>query len=129
MLIHSLLVSDGFSVQEAQKLKVTTGLPFVRYTEIEDTDISLQLNPFLVIQWEALHRLWRHWDVRGKKLVLLCDEWNSIMRQMESSAGRPGEDMMVFQVCPSTHLIGDVNSAYLSSYRPAKIEERDSNLR
>ena len=88
--------------QESNKLKQGTGLPFAQYNELVDADISLLKNPFLVIQWEALHRLRRLWGLKDKKLVLLCDEWNSIMRQMESSAGSPGEDMLMFQVRPST---------------------------
>ncbi len=95
----NVLHLDCFNLkQETQKLRQDTGLPFVQYNELVDADISLLKNPFLVIQWEALHRLRRLWGLTDKKLVLLCDEWNSIMRQMESSAGSPGEDMLMFQV-------------------------------
>ena len=103
LLFVNVLHLDCFNLkQETQKLRQDTGLPFVQYNELVDADISLLKNPFLVIQWEALHRLRRLWGLKDKKLVLLCDEWNSIMRQMESSAGISGEDMLMFQVQPST---------------------------
>ena len=60
--------------------------------------ISLHQNPFIVIQWESLHRLRFLWRLADRKLVLLVDEWNSIARQMESIVGAPAEDLFMFQV-------------------------------
>jgi len=85
-----------FTVQETNKLRDDTGLPFVSHDHVEGI-MSLTETPFIVIQYESLHRLLPLWKLGNRKLVLLVDEWNSIARQMESSAGIPAQDLLMFQ--------------------------------
>jgi hypothetical protein len=84
-------------LQERKRLEDETGLPFVSHQDVGQ-DINLSTTPFLVIQYESLHRLRKDWGLGDRELLVLCDEWNSIMRQMESNAGKPGEDMLMFLV-------------------------------
>jgi hypothetical protein len=97
MIVVKLSHRKAFTAQEVKRLNEETGLPFVSHDDVVGQEISLSTNPFLVIQYESLHRILNQWGLHGRKLVLLCDEWNSILRQMESKAGVPGDDMVAFQ--------------------------------
>jgi Origin of replication binding protein len=85
----------SFTVQEVRRLFELTGLNFKSYVDLPK-HIDLQESPFLVIQYESLHRLMQSWKIGDKKLILVCDEINSIIRQMGSCAGVPGEDFLMF---------------------------------
>jgi Origin of replication binding protein len=97
MIVVKLSHRKAFTAQEVKRLNEETGLFFVSHDDVADRDISLSKNPFIVIQYESLHKLMQNWGLHGRKLIVLCDEWNSILRQMESKAGIPGDDMLMFQ--------------------------------
>jgi Origin of replication binding protein len=85
----------SFTVQEVRRLHEQTGLDFKSYADLPK-NINLQETPYVVIQYESLHRLMQYWNIGDKKLILVCDEINSIIRQMGSTAGVPGYDFLMF---------------------------------
>ena len=97
MIVIKLSHRKAFTAQEVKRLNEETGLPFVSHDDVAGQQISLSTNRYIVIQYESLHKILNQWGLHGRKLVLLCDEWNSILRQMESKAGVPGDDMVAFQ--------------------------------
>jgi hypothetical protein len=97
MIVVKLSHRKAFTAQEVKRLTQDTELPFVSHDDVAGHQINLVTNRYTVIQYEGLHKLLLEWGLHGRKLVLLCDEWNSIMRQMESKAGVPGDDMVAFQ--------------------------------
>lgn len=97
LIIVKLSHRTAFTAQEVKRLGDETGLSFISNQDVGNTNINLHDHPFLVIQYESLHRLLHEWGLHDKKLVLLCDEINSLMRQMESIAGSPADDMLMFQ--------------------------------
>jgi hypothetical protein len=97
MIVVKLSHRKAFTAQEVKRLNEGTGLPFVSHDNVAGQQISLSTNPFILIQYESLHKLLHCWGLHGRKLVLLCDEWNSILRQMESKVGVPGDDMVAFE--------------------------------
>jgi hypothetical protein len=97
LVVVKLSHRKAFTSQEVKRLNDETVLDFVSCADIPGNTVDLSKNPCVVIQYESLHQMLRPWDIEGKTLVLLCDEWNSLMRQMESNAGESGADMLMFE--------------------------------
>jgi hypothetical protein len=97
----------SFASQEKKRLRVETGLPFELHSDVSENGIDLRKTPFVIVQYECNHLLRSCWGLGGRKLIVLCDEWNSVMRQMESHAGCPKEDMFMFNCLleKSTHCL------------------------
>mmetsp|Transcript_33455 Transcript_33455/g.81601 ORF Transcript_33455/g.81601 Transcript_33455/m.81601 type:complete len:952 (-) Transcript_33455:247-3102(-) len=98
LVVVKVSFRKSFTAQEVKMLGDATNLPWISYENVAGSEIDLFDAPFVVVQWECLHKLrWTRAMEDGRRLVVLCDEWNSIMRQMESHTGLPAHDLLMFQ--------------------------------